>query len=276
MPKIIQQPLSSKTYLFITIIGLIVSIGSIVVYIASAEDLLKYNLENQIFYLILLLFGISISAFIFGAMNSYASLTGKRFNTNFNLAGPIVGIVLVVLGGFLLPSTVENEISLTVRLYNYNNNSLKIGNVKLYLKNEIKEQPIDQNGQVMFFIPKNKLGDIKLEVSSEGYKNEVRNFKIIETNTLDITMGTPEYFKIFGKVTTADEVPIPNVEINIDNTEYYTQTITDGSFSLRVKGINIGDEILIITSHQKYRDKTTHRIISGINEELNIVLSPVQ
>ena len=275
MNQTIKQPLSAKSYLLITIFGLLLSICSLVVFIAYSDYLGELNLRNQIFYLILLLFGISVSAFIFGAMNSYASLTGKKYDTKFNLTGPIVGIVLTVAGGFYFPGTAESEIVLSVRLYDYNAVSLKTGEVKLYLGNDIQVKAPDKNGQALFFIPGNKTGKIKIEATSAGYKNESRELSVSKSTTVDISMGEPKYFKLFGKVKNADEYPIAKVEINIEDTGFYTQTATDGTFSLAFSNKNIGDEIAVITSHPKYKDKIIQVTITEINQELNIVLSPV-
>jgi hypothetical protein len=50
------------------------------------------------------LFGMAASALIFGIMNSYAPLvlhSGKCYS--YKLTGPVVGVVLTVLGGFMIP-----------------------------------------------------------------------------------------------------------------------------------------------------------------------------
>ncbi|MEQ8339293.1 MAG: hypothetical protein RIA62_18170 [Cyclobacteriaceae bacterium] len=98
----IRQPLKAKTYLIVTLIGLIIAIGSTVMYVLYINSS-EQQLSDRIFYLLLILFGLSVGAFLFGAMNSYATLQGQSHGYTTNLAGPVVAIVLTVAGGFYLP-----------------------------------------------------------------------------------------------------------------------------------------------------------------------------
>jgi hypothetical protein len=275
MKKNLEQPLSPKNYVLIAVCGLLISIGCVAGYISFIDQLNKNNVAHQIFYLILILFGISTSAFIFGAMKSFASITGTRYNTKFNFTGPIVGILLTVVGGFYLPEKFNSELSLTVRTYNYKNEPLKDAIVKVYLDNMILNQPVNSDGQIIFFIPENKSDNLKVEVNANGYQPEFKTVNIKSSTTLDILLQKPKTFVISGKVTNADEAPVPNVEINIDNSDFYTKSATNGYFLLNFHDFNIGDEISIITSHPKYKDKIIPLKIEKIEQELNIVLSPI-
>ncbi len=275
MNKPYKQPLTAKSYLLITIWGLIFSIIILVFYTIYVPYIKDNNIENQLFYIILILFGISISAFLFGAMNSYASLTGKKFGSTYNFTGPIVGIILTVIGGFYFPGKAEREINLVVRVFNYNSLPLQHGEVKLYLNNEIIKKNISSDGEAIFYVPKSKAGKLKIEVVSEGYNNDTRQIEVKKSMSLDIILNKPKDFRIYGHIKNADEFPINNVEINIDNTVYYTTSVTDGSYSLSFKSFSINDEIEIITSHPKYKDKRIHVKIEEINQKLDIILAPL-
>jgi hypothetical protein len=81
---------------------------------------------------------------------------------------------------------------------------------------------------------------------------------------------------ISGRVKTADEHPIKNVEVNVDGTRFYGLSITDGSYLIRLEEYTMGDEITITTSHDEYEDKTfALRISAPEIKNLDIFLNPV-
>jgi len=71
-------------------------------------------------------------------------------------------------------------------------------------------------------------------------------------------------------------MPIKGVELNVDGTRYFTYSLTDGSYKLRVEEYTLGDEITITTSHKDYEDKTISLKINApdISNE-DIFLNPV-
>ena len=89
-------------------------------------------MDDRVFYLVLGLFGMAASALIFGIMNSYATLKGIQANVTYKFTVPVVGVILTVLGGFLIPKGSSNQF-LTVRVVNQDKKPVTRGQVTLQL-----------------------------------------------------------------------------------------------------------------------------------------------
>jgi hypothetical protein len=258
-------------------IGFVISFLLVYYYLQYIQGKVSDEVDQRIFYLILICFGISVSALVFGVMNTYAVLTGKQQNMSLKMTGPGVGVILVVLGGLYLPQKAPEK-NVTIRVFDWKNNPVTDGDVKIYLKEYIRAQSIDKMGQALFSgIPsemmKNKM---KIEVSGPGYAT--RNFDTLITSSapLELTLPLTTVVFISGKVKTAAEMPIRGVEINVDGTRYYAISITDGSYKLRLEEYTLGDEITLTTSHKDYEDKTTSLRINSPNiQNQDIFLNPI-
>src|SRR5664279_1936607 len=98
-----QKPVSVAVYLLISGISLVAAVAIGYYYFHNMIHSSTEKMDDRIFYLVLVLFGIAASALIFGIMNSYASLKGIQANVTYKFTGPVVGVILTVLGGFMLP-----------------------------------------------------------------------------------------------------------------------------------------------------------------------------
>jgi hypothetical protein len=270
-----QSPASG--YVTIAIVGFVVSLLTVYYYLRYIQGNVSSEVDQRVFYLILILFGIAASAVIFGIMNSYAALKGEKFDAKFKLAGPVVGVMLTVLGGFYLPHG-SGEQNVTIRVFDYRKNPLTQGDVKIYLQDYIRDQSIDKMGQALFAgIPSNILSNkIKIEVSSPGYATKQFDTILNKSGAIELTLPFTTVVFISGAIKTAAEMPIRDVEINVDGTKYFTRSITDGTYSLRLDEYTLGDEITITTSHPNFEDKTVSlKIESPTIRSVNFFLQPV-
>jgi len=270
-----RMPVSG--YGIITGIGFLVSFALVYYYLQHIQGKVTDQVDQRIFYLILILFGISASALIFGMMNTYAVLTGKKQNISLKMTGPGVGVILVVLGGLYLPQK-SAEKTVTIRVYDWKNNPVSQGDVKIYLKEYIRTQSIDNMGQALFTgIPSDMARNkVKIEVSSPGYATKYFDTLVVDSKPLELTLPLTEVVFISGKVKTAAEIPIKGVEINVDGTRYFAISITDGSYKLRLEEYTLGDEISLTTSHKDFEDKTISLRINSPNiENRDIFLNPI-
>lgn len=274
---IIAHPLPVSVYGIVAVIGFILSLSLVYYYLQFIQGKVTDEVDQRIFYLILILFGISASAVVFGIMNTYAVLTGKKQNVQLKMTGPGVGVILVVLGGLYLPQK-STEKNVTIRVFDWKKNAVTQGDVKIYLKEYIRTQSVDNMGQALFTgIPadmiKNKM---KIEVSSPGYATKSLDTLVTNSKPLEVTLPLTTVVFISGKVKTAAEMPIRGVEIGVDGTRYYAISITDGSYKLRLEEYTLGDEISVTTSHKDYEDKTISlRINSPELKNQDIFLNPV-
>lgn len=273
----ILKPSSARGYIIIAIVGFIVSLFTIYYYLNFIQGNVADQVDQRVFYLILILFGIAASAVVFGIMNSYATLKGEKFNTRFKLAGPVVGVVLTVFGGFYLPRASAEKI-ITIRVFDKKKNPVTLGDVKIYLPNYIRTQSIDKMGQALFTgIPDNGLrSKIKIEVSSPGYATKQFDTMLNKVGTLELTLPLTTVVFISGQVKRANETPISDVEINVDGTRYVAYSISNGNYTLRLEEYTLGDEITITSSHDGFEDKTRAiKINSPEIKEVDFVLQPI-
>lgn len=274
--KKIDKPGSVKTNIIIAISGFIVSILAIYYYL-QMQDKLTEQVDQRIYYLILVVFGIAASAVVFGLMNSYASLKGETLDKKLQLAGPIVGVVLTVFGGFYIsPDPMEKTV--TIRVFDKNKKPVTEGDVKIYLPEYIRTQSIDKMGQALFTgIPQQSFKSrIKIEVSSPGYSTKHYDTILNKLGSLELTLPLSEVVIISGQVKRANETPISDVEINVDGTRYVAYSVSNGTYQLRLEEYTLGDEITITTTHGGFEDKTRSVKINGPEiKEIDFVLQPV-
>ena len=269
-------PTSLKTNIIIAISGFIISILAIYYYLQMQEKL-SDQLDQRIYYLILVVFGIAASAVVFGLMNSYASLKGETLNKKLQLAGPIVGVVLTVFGGFYIsPDPMEKTV--TIRVFDKNKKPITDGDVKIYLPEYIRTQSIDKMGQALFTgIPQQSIKSrIKIEVSSPGYFTNHYDTVLNKQGNLELTLPLSDVVIISGQVKKANETPISDVEINVDGTKYVAYSVSNGTYQLRLEEYTLGDEITITTTHGGFEDKTRSLKINGPEiKDIDFVLQPV-
>ena len=254
---ITQKPLSIATYITISAIGFLISFFCIYYYFNFIQGNVTEQTSQKAFYLVLIVFGISTSALIFGAMNSYGTLRGKKFDTEFQFAGPVVGVILVVLGGFYLPKTLTQQ-TLSIRVVNEKNIPVTNGKVILYFLHHTREEFINDKGLAIFSdINEDDLtGKIKLDIKSDGFSRLTFDTVLKSFSPVQISLSQMGMIHISGKVTNADEMPIVDVDILADGTRFYGETITDGTYSFDLFDYLIGDKVKLVTSRKDYKDKT--------------------
>jgi hypothetical protein len=268
-----QKQLPVRSVL-LSVAGLLLSIVFLSLYLGSVKEKDITESPQQLFYLILIC--AAISALLFGLLQVYAHKTMRRLPASYKLAVPAVGILLTVVSGFFLPHNLH-ETDLTIRVLDKQKKSVTEGTVKVDVP-QVQEQQINKSGEVKFKgIPKNQLaGKIRLYVSSPGYSDHTFDTVLPSGHPLEIVLTEPSVIKIGGRVEDAGEMPIRDVEVSVENTRYYTHTLTDGTYFLTVTAYASGDEIVLRTSHPGYEDKLVHLgIKTPATQVPDIVLKPV-
>lgn len=268
-----------RLYAIIAIAGFIVSALLAYYYLHYRQPDASDENRGLIVYLLLIVFGIAVSAIVFGIMNTYAVIKTGYHNIKLSMIGPGVGVLLVIAGwAKFRPRPVDTRYkTATIRLFDHNKKPVPQGNVKIYLNQYIRTQSVDDMGQALFTeIPAEMTRDkMKIEVTSPGYTMQTFDTLLIDDKPIDLMMKLKTVVVITGSVTTAADNPIKNVEVSVDGTKYYAITVNNGSYSLRLQEYTLGDEISITTSHKDYEDKTILVTIDGPSLTRNIVLNPV-
>lgn len=272
-----QKPVSISTYLLISAVSLIAAVIIGYYYFHSLKQGGNEKMDDRIFYLVLVLFGIAASALIFGIMNSYASLKGIQSNVTYKFTGPIVGVILTVVGGFMLPKSSTDQI-LSIRVFDQDKNPVTRGNVTITFPHYQRSASINKEGLVVFpDIPGDQLrNDIIINVVSDGYDNVTLDTLLSDFAPVKITLNQSKVIRLSGKVEDAADRPIRDVEVQVDGTPYAARTINDGSFNIPIPGYHFGDRITLVTSHPAYEDKSkAFEIESGEIDHIEFVLNPV-
>ncbi|MEO6135672.1 MAG: hypothetical protein ABIP35_10995 [Ginsengibacter sp.] len=273
-----QKSPGTATYLIISVVSLI---GAVVIgfyYFKYMRQSGNEKMDDRIFYLVLVLFGIAASALVFGIMNSYASLKGIQSNVTYKFTGPIVGVILTVLGGFLIPKGSSDQL-LSVMVLNQDKFPVTRGKVTLSFPHYQREGAINEKGLVVFpDIPYDQLrNNIVINIVSDGYAPVNLDTLLSNFNPISITLEQAKIIRISGVVKDAAESPIKDVEVVVDGTQYYSKTINDGSFDIPIPGYHFGDVITLVTSHPAYEDKIKKfQIETGEINKIEFVLNPLK
>ena len=264
-------------YSIMAVSGFILSLLILYYYLYALQGNIITGADQRRFYGLLVVFGIAVSALIFGSIHAYAALKGERY-IKFTVAGPVAVALLVMLGGFLLaPKNIDKTI--TIRVSDWKKNPVTQGEVKIYLKEYIRTQSIDNMGQALFTgIPAQATrSKIKIEISSPGFTTKDFDTLLQNTGPLELVLPLTTVVFISGRIKTAAETPIKGVEVSVEGTRYYAVSITDGSYNLRLEEYTLGDEINITTSHPGFEDKTISLRISAPDiKNQDIFLNPAR
>lgn len=272
-----QKPVTTSTYMLISAVSLVAAIAIGYYYFHYMKQGGNQKMDDRIFYLVLVLFGIAASALIFGIMNSYASLKGIQSNVTYKFTGPVVGVILTVVGGFMLPKSPTDQL-LSIRVFDQDKNPVTRGNVTITFPHYQRSAEINNDGLVVFpDIPDDQLrNDIIINVVSDGYNNVTLDTLLSNFNPISLTLNQAKVIRLSGTVEDAADRPIRDVEVQVDGTPYAAKTINDGSFDIPIPGYHFGDRITLVTSHPSYEDKSkAFEIESGEIDHIEFVLNPV-
>jgi len=272
-----QKPVSVATYLSISVVSLIAAVGIGYYYFHNMIHSSTEKMDDRVFYLVLVLFGMAASALIFGIMNSYATLKGIQANVTYKFTGPVVGVILTVLGGFLMPKGSSDQF-LTVRVFDQDKNPVTRGRVTLTFPHYQREASVNEKGMVVFpEIPFDQLrSKIIINVVSDGYASLTVDTLLANFDPINLIVTQSKIIRIAGTVKDAADRPIKDVEVVVDGTPYFAKTINDGSFHIPIPGYHFGDRITLVTSHPGYEDKVKEfDIESGEIDKIEFVLNPL-
>ena len=226
-----RQPLSSISYAIISLVSFFICICLILLFIYKANDLIASGIDKMIFYILLIPLGFSSAAFLFGAMRSYATYSGKSISGSFELGGPAALFALVVVGGFyLVPDT--STFSVTVYIHGSNGKQDAVirnqGNVMIDFEDNRRIELIRENGQATFSgIPaKYRNQEVPIVVKAKGFEiaDKTKHYQLNGKAIYVEVKGDESLSKVFGIVSDRDGY-LEGVRINIGD----LQTLSDSN-----------------------------------------------
>jgi hypothetical protein len=208
-------------------------------FVWKADKLVALGLSGNLYYIVLLPLGLSVAAFLFGALRAYGFYRGKLFGGVLELGGPAVAFFLVLVLGFHLPPPATN-FPLTVYVHGSRGpQDLTLrgkGSVLIDTGGLRRTAAIDGNGQAIFTeIPANFRGqEAGLGLDADGYE-------LVNPNQKVQLNGQPVYLeirkragRIAGHVEDSAGTALGGVSITVAGIT--TSTKPDGSFEITIPG----------------------------------------
>lgn len=201
------------------------------------ETILRLGLVGKFYYLILLPMALGAAAFLFGALRSYATYSGRKLSGKLELGGPIVGAALVVIGGFALPKpAAPGFFDLTVFVRGEAGlHDLVIrnsGEVLLTLGADLRRERIGDKGQADFKnIPSGfRAQQVPLSVQAQGFEpSSAEPTSPLIPPSITLTVRR-QILRFPGRVQDADGHAVTNAIVRIGHVR--TNADADGRFLL--------------------------------------------
>jgi hypothetical protein len=239
-----NQPLSAMAYTVIALAGLVFGLGFTFFYIYEVPKLVGNGVQGQVFYLLLLPWALACSAFLFGAMRSYARFTYKRLGNLLELGGPVVLFCLILVGGFRLVPPGAETIDLAVRAHSADSPLVTSGQITLDLPG-LPHAHIGQDGEANFkgISAKFKGTLIRVLPQVDGFEQKWLT-PAVEGNVLTVQLEKEHS----TTVQMATLVPPPprgrDIQIRVEGQKVDTSFDELGGFSFTVSG-KTGDRVLV-------------------------------
>jgi len=217
----------------------------LLVLIFKAEKLAAFGLIERVYYLVLVIAGLTAAVFLFGVLpskTSQAEYEGKVFGGTLKLGGAALGAALVVVGGYYFAPN-GNTFPLTVYVHGEAGPQEPApkdsGTVVLELGPERKTAQIGEGGQAFFpAIPSNFRGQqVPAWVDSEQYESvDAQAKQLLTGSVLYLTVRKKvRYFPLAGAVTDqATGDPLSDVHVSVPEYQATTDTRADGHFELQI------------------------------------------
>lgn len=146
-----SKSLQPRSWVWISTAAFGVSVTLAILFMLNVQKLSSQGLTLTTYYLILIPFELSVAAFLFGAMRSYARYVGKFSFGQLELTDPVVIFALVVGGGMYLAKPQETFL-LTVRVHGPGGRAdvIKSGSVTLDLGSQRITKDLNESGEIRF------------------------------------------------------------------------------------------------------------------------------
>lgn len=224
-----RQVLSAMAYAWVAGAGLVVGIGLLFFYIFEVPKLIENAVQKQVFYIVLIPWGLSAAAFLFGTMRSYARYSNTSFG-KIELAGPVVLFCFVVVGGFkLIP---QEPFNVTVRASCQEGNcpEITVGKITLQYGVASRDEDIGPHAEANFKgIPGEFKGkDVKIIPHLAGYAAEPKVVKLQELLELPLS---PTKRHLLGSITPSSLNP-SNIRFFVEGAPVDVKWNRPGSFDI--------------------------------------------
>lgn len=234
-------------FAFISLAGFLAAAALVFLMVWKAETLVSLGLTGKLYYVVLLPLGLSVAAFLFGVLQSYAAYEGNQLGGKLVLGGPIIAFLLVVILGFVLvpdPST----FSLTVYVHGSGGVQDTVlrnsGEVFLDLGGDRRHMQIGDQGQAYFpAIPANFRGqEVPVWVGSDKFESVAPDRGLRLDKTAIYLPVRRKAGRISGRIDTEDGLCLPGAQVRVAGLSAPVDPVS-GHFELTVPGDRLQDDL---------------------------------
>jgi hypothetical protein len=233
------------------------ALALLVLMVSSAPMLVRVGLTGHVWYVLLLLLGLSAAVTVFSLFKSYARYRGQALGGTLELGGPVVVmLVVVVLGLYLVPAPLPGppqHFDLTVFLHGKAGRQVVVlrshGKVSLDLGADKRIEAVGDKGEAWFAdIP----GDLRDREVAIGLEDET--YELVDS-ALTIRLGQeavyaaiqPRQLPLSGTVSDKHGRPLPQARVVIATASAVTDK--DGQFKIQLPAdLPEGDRSITITA----------------------------
>lgn len=233
-----REQLSTAMPMAVAAVAAICGIGLLWVMLANAPMLVRLGLTGNVWYVLLLLLGLSAAIVLFGLFKSYARYSGTALKGTLQLGGPaVLMLVIVVLGHSLVPPP-RQRFDLTVFLHGAAGRQAVVlrneGRLSLDLGADRRMEAVGDKGEVRFVGIPTDLRDERVGVSLQAAKYELADAGLQLSLSQDVFYVEirPKSLPLVGQVLDAAGRPLQQARVSIAGS--FEMTDVDGRFALKL------------------------------------------
>ena len=225
-------------YFAVAAIAMVIGLALLGVMLWNPSQLVERGLTGYVWYVLLLLLGLSAAVTTFALFKSYARYKGVMFNSSVELGGPAAMMLIVIVFGFAFVPAPREKFDVTVFLHG------KAGHQELLLRNEgqlslalgsdRRTEAVGGKGEARFVgIPADMRGQ-KVPVGLDADKYELDDPK------LELTLGQATFYvalrakqlRLVGEVADEQGEPLQGARLSVAG--HVITTNEDGRFEVKL------------------------------------------
>lgn len=246
-----SQQIKSLQWVYITLGGFVVFLAFLILFILYNKST---SFNSREYFILLVILSLIVTAFLSGAMRSYAKYTGNVYGGKLSIAGPIVVFIIVM---YLGSHFAKNERRLVVNVVDENSNLIKGGQLDVIIGEQVFRESISEKGQVIISQLSDSYDKAIIRPNVEGYSFSGDSVIMIkENNPVVIQLKKiPKGLKVHGQVQITKGMSMQNIRLYFDGFDSLYTVKSNGLFNYTVP-FDDGDEVLIKVF---YNDSTIYQ-----------------
>lgn len=248
-------------------VAAVASIGLLAVMLWNAPMLVRLGLTGNLWYVLLLLLGLSAAVTVFALFKSYASYKGKVLHGTVEVGGPAVVMLLIVVLGFKLVPAPPARFDVTVFVHGEVGRQVLLlrnqGRLSLDLGADRRTERIGDKGEVRFIGIPNDIRDRRVAVTLDAEKYELvePNLEVKLNQEVFYVTVRPKSVLLIGTVLNAAGRPLKGARVAMAGKTAISDA--DGRFELRLAADLPDDERTVMITAVGYEPWRAQAVPGG-------------